>query len=118
VRKTVLPLLAALALLAAPAAAEASWGAIAVNPESGRYGVAYDYGSAHAAQQRAKGECGDPHCKAAAWVFNGYAALVRKRNGLYFAGIGSSERLAKRNARQRAHDAGARLIATVFSGLS
>src|SRR5882757_876785 len=82
-------LAAALLLLAAPAAAQAAWGAIAVDPVTGKYGVSSDYNTARAAQDRARIECGTNHCKVAVWVANGYAALVQKRsNGLYFAGYG------------------------------
>lgn len=118
-RRTVLVLTAALTLLSAvPAVAQADWGAIAVDPETGRYGVSYEYGSAHAAQRRAKNECGSSHCKVAAWVSNGFAALVRKKNGVYYAGIGRTENLARKNARAHAHDSGARYVTSVFSGYS
>jgi len=118
-RRSLLALAAALALIAAaPAAAQADWGAIAVDPETGAYGVSYEYNSAAAAQRRAKNECGSSHCKVAAWVSNGFAALVRKKNGVYFAGIGRTENLARKNARAHAHDSGARYITSVFSGYS
>ena len=118
-RRNVLVLSAALTLLAAaPAAAQASWGAIAVDPETGDYGVAYDFDTAAAAQRRAKHECADPHCKVAAWVSNGFAALVRTKSGVYYAGIGRTENLARKKARQHAHDSSARYITSVFSGYS
>jgi hypothetical protein len=118
-RRSLLALVASLALIAAaPAVAQADWGAIAVDPETGAYGVSYEYNSAGAAQRRAKHECGSSHCKVAAWVSNGFAALVRKKNGVYFAGIGRTENLARKNARAHAHDSGARYITSVFSGVS
>jgi len=118
-RRTVLVLAAALILLvAAPAAAQAYWGAIAVDPETGRYGVSYEYNSVGAAKNRARNECGSRHCRVAAWVSNGFAALVRKKNGVYYAGIGRTENLARKNARRNAHDSGARYITSVFSGYS
>ncbi|HET7443554.1 MAG TPA: DUF4189 domain-containing protein [Solirubrobacterales bacterium] len=118
-RRQLLVLFTAFALLgAAPAAAEADWGAIAVDPETGRYGVSYEYNSVAAAKNRAKNECGSRHCKVAAWVSNGFAALVRKKNGVYYAGIGRTENLARKNARRNAHDSGARYITSVFSGYS
>ena len=109
---------AALALLfAVPAAAQADWGAIAVDPITGKYGVSFDYNTAHAAQDRARTECGTKHCKVAVWVANGYAALVQKRsNGLYFAGFGHSKHSAFAKALHRAHEPGARHVAWVFSG--
>ena len=104
-------------LLAAPAAAEADWGSIAVDPLTGNYGVSYDYGSAVAAQNRARAECKTNHCKAAVWVRNGYAALVQKRkNGFYFGGIGRTKQEAFAQAEHRAHESGAKHIAWVFSG--
>jgi Domain of unknown function (DUF4189) len=104
-------------LLAAPAAAEAAWGAIAVEPITGRYGVSRDYGTARAAQRRARTECGSPQCQVAVWVANGYAALVQKRsNGLYFAAYGRSKHAAFKIASHRAHESGARHVASVFSG--
>lgn len=118
-RRTVLVLAAALSLLCvAPAAAQADWGAIAVDPETGHYGVSSDYNTVAAAKQRAKNECGSRHCKVAAWVSNGFAALVQKKNGVYYAGIGRTENLARKNARRNAHDSGARYITSVFSGYS
>lgn len=118
-RRSLLALVASLTLItAAPAAAQADWGAIAVDPETGAYGVSTEYNSAVAAQRRAKNECGSPHCKVAAWVSNGFAALVRKKNGVYFAGIGRTENLARKNARAHARDSSARYITSVFSGFS
>jgi uncharacterized protein DUF4189 len=104
-------------LLAVPAAAQAAWGAIAVDPLSGKYGVSFDYRTAQGAQHRARAECGTNHCKVAVWVANGYAALVQKRaNGLYFAGFGHSKHAAFAKALHRAHEPGARHVAWVFSG--
>ncbi len=103
-------------LLAVPAAAQADWGAIAVDPISGHTGVAYDYGSAGAAQKRARTECHTKHCKVAVWVRNGWGALVQKHNGVYVAGIGTTKQAAFSKARQRAHQSSARSIAFVFSG--
>ncbi|MGD9734869.1 MAG: DUF4189 domain-containing protein [Solirubrobacterales bacterium] len=115
--RLVVALLALALLLAAPAAAQAHWGAIAVDPISGKYGVSYHYDSAKGAQHRARNECGSKHCKVAVWVANGYAALVQKRkNGLYFAGFGRSKHAAFRKALHRAHESDARHVAWVFSG--
>jgi len=110
-------LAAAALLLAAPAAAQASWGAIAVDPVTGKYGVSFDFNTASGAQHRARVECGTNHCKVAVWVANGYAALVQKRsNDLYFAGYGRTKHKAFKVATHRAHEPGARHIAFVFSG--
>lgn len=104
--------------LAVPAAAQAAWGAIAVDPLSGRYGVAFDFDTAQGAQHRAKVECHTRHCKAAVWVRNGYAALVQKRsNDFYFVGYGKSKHAAFRRAIRRAHEPNPRRVTWVFSGL-
>jgi hypothetical protein len=117
--KSLLVLLTAVTLLfAAPAAAQAYWGSIAVDPETGAYGVSHEEPTVDAAKRRARSECGGPGCRVAAWVSNGFAALVRKQNGVYFAGIGRTENLAKKNARAHARDSHARYITSVFSGLS
>jgi hypothetical protein len=103
-------------LFAVPAAAEADWGAIAVDPISGHTGVSYEYGSAQGAQRRARAECKTSHCKVAIWVRNGWGALVEKHNGVYVAGIGTTKHAAFAKARQRAHQSSARSAAYVFSG--
>ncbi|MGV1047104.1 MAG: DUF4189 domain-containing protein [Solirubrobacterales bacterium] len=103
-------------LFAAPAAAQAYWGAIAVNPETGRYGVSYDYATVAGAKHRARVECGRGACRVAVWVRNGYAALVQKSNGAYVAGAGRTERIAFRVARHRAHEQSAHTVASVYSG--
>jgi hypothetical protein len=72
-RRALVPLLALLALLLAAPAAEASWGAIAVDPETGKIGYARQEPSAGSAQAQARNECGTSHCKAAVWVFSGYS---------------------------------------------
>jgi hypothetical protein len=118
-RARTIAVFAALALLlVAPVAAEASWGALAVDPETGKLGYARNEPSAGAAQTHARNECGTNHCKAAVWVFNGYGALVQKKNGLYFAGLGKTKAQAFRNARKHANDGSARKVAWVFSGFS
>jgi hypothetical protein len=104
-------------VLAVPAAAQAAWGAIAVDPITGKYGFSHDYNSAKGAQHRARTECASKHCKVAVWVANGYAALVQKRsNGLYFAGFGRTKHAAFDKALHRAHESNARHVAWVFSG--
>lgn len=111
-------LLAVLALtLVLPAAAGASWGSIAIEPETGKKGIAAGKATANAAKDAAKNRCGDPHCKAALWVFNGWGATVKKKNGVYISGIGTSRAKAIANARKRANE-NAPVYATVFSGYS
>lgn len=108
----------ALALtLAIPAAAEADWGAIAVDPFSGKVGLSYDYNSANGAKHRALRECHKKRCRVAVFVHNGWAALVQKRkNGYYFAGYGRTKAAAFHEATRRAHERGPRHVADVFSG--
>jgi hypothetical protein len=118
-RRSLLVLATALTLLAAgPVAAQAYWGAIAVDTKSGAYGVAYEFKSPKAAQAWAKHECGERRCKVAAWVRNGFAALVLTKSGKYYAGIGRSERIARQKAREHAHDPSASYVTSVFSGYS
>ena len=109
---------AALALLlVAPAAADASWGAIAIDPTSGKIGYARSQSTVVRAKETALKECAESHCKVAVWVFNGYGAVVQKKNGIYIAGLGHTKNLAFRDARERAHEQ-APAVAWVFSGLS
>ena len=106
---------AAVAALAIPAFAAADWGAIAVSSRTGKVGVAYDYPTVGRAKQRAIHECHQLGCRAAVWVFDGYAALVLKRSGVFVAGVGKTRNLAFAKARERAHEE-ARRIAWVYSG--
>jgi len=109
--------LAALALLlVAPAAASASWGAIAIEPDSGKVGYARGLDTVVEAKEVALKECGGGKCKVAVWVANGYGAVVKKKNGVYIAGLGRTKNLAFRDARERAHEK-APAVAWVFSGL-
>jgi hypothetical protein len=103
-------------LLALPAAAQADWGAIAVNTTTGKTGISYGYNTANAAKTRARNECGRDKCRVAVWVRNGYAALVQKRSGVFVAGAGATRALAFQKARHRAHEQGARNVISVYSG--
>jgi hypothetical protein len=119
-RHTVLAAAAAalVLLLAVPAAAQADWGAIAIDPTNGNVGFAHRQPNANKAQTVARNDCGTPHCKAAVWVFNGYGAVVLKHNGVFVSGIGRTKNQAFFNARVRANEQSARKVAWVFSGLS
>jgi hypothetical protein len=111
-------LLAALSLLlAVPAAAQAYWGSIAIDPETGAVGRSGGKPTAAIAKRAAKNDCGDKHCKSAVWVSNGWGATVQKKSGLYVSGIGRTKAKAVANARKRANEK-APLAASVFSGLS
>jgi uncharacterized protein DUF4189 len=105
-------------LLAAPAVAQASWGSIAIDPDTGKIGYSRGEETAAQAKTKAKDECGTSHCKSAVWIFNGYGAVVQKKNGIYISGIGRTKNLAFRDARERAHEQSARSVAWVFSGYS
>lgn len=105
-------------VFAGSAAARSYWGAIAVDPETGITGKSFDFPTAKAAQRQAVDVCevrGDG-CKVAVWVTNGWAALVKKHSGVYIGGLGRTKHLAIADARRRAHEATAALVATVFSG--
>ena len=116
-RVSAIALIVALAMaLAVPALAAADWGAIAVSPRTGKVGVSYDYPTAHRAKQRALHECHQLGCRNAVWVFDAYAALVLKPNGVFVAGVGRTKNLAFAKARERAHDPTAKRYAWVYSG--
>jgi len=102
--------------LAVPALAAADWGAIAVNPRTGKVGVSYDYSTAHHAKKRALAQCHQSGCRVAVWVRNQYAALVLKRNGHFVAGVGLTRNLAFEKAKHRAHERQAKRYAWVYSG--
>lgn len=106
---------AAAIFLILPAAAQAEWGAIAINERSGRTSISYDYETAAGARARAKAECGRG-CHAAVWVQDGFAVLVRMSNGDYKAGLDGTRSLALAMARRRAGEPYAPLHAWVFSG--
>jgi hypothetical protein len=105
-------------VFAGSASAGSYWGAIAVDPETGITGKSFDFRTAKAAQRQAIAVCevhGDG-CKVAVWVTNGWAALVKKHNGVYIGGLARTKRLAIADARRRSHEKTAALVATVFSG--
>ena len=114
-RSLCVPLASIALLLALPVAAQAYWGAIAVDQGTGATGVSYGYRTAAEAKHRAIHECAGS-CRVAARVYNGYAALVLKRDGTFVAGVGQTKNRAYTRAHQRAHERSARRIAWVFSG--
>jgi Domain of unknown function (DUF4189) len=117
-RSALVALAGALVLLfAVPALAQASWGSIAINPETGKVGISSGKSSAQAAKRAAKNRCGNRHCKSALWVFNGWGAVVKKKSGVYISGIGRTKAKAFANARKRAGER-APAYASVFSGFS
>jgi hypothetical protein len=116
-RRLIPATIVALALaLAVPALAAADWGAIAVNPRTGKVGVSYDYSNSHHAKKRALAQCHQTGCQVAVWVSNQYAALVLKSNGVFVAGVGRTRNLAFEKAKERAHERSAKRYAWVYSG--
>lgn len=106
---------AASLLLVAPAAAQADWGAISINEQTGHAAISYDYATAPGAKVRAQAECGSG-CHVAAWVHNGFAVLVKTPGGRFIAGLGKTRDGAYLIARRRAHDYTAPLYVWVYSG--
>jgi hypothetical protein len=116
-RLCLLSLTALLVFAAVPAAAHAYWGSIAIEPQTGAVGISAGKSTAQAAKRAAKNRCGDPHCKSALWVSNGWGAVVKKKSGVYIAGLGRTRAKAFANARKRAGEQ-APAFASVFSGFS
>jgi hypothetical protein len=104
----------AVAAFAAPAAAQAAYGAIAVNRHDAAWGVSYNQPSLGAAKRVARRHCRGG-CRIMVWVRNRCAAVVTTRTSFY-AGIGSTRSRAVRDARRRAHDHYARRLAWTCSG--
>ncbi len=107
---------AVLLTLALPAAAEADWGAIAVNPDSGTVGLSRHAATATVARHHARERCGQSRCEVSVWVLNGYAALVETRDGTFASGFAKTKGTAFRRAAARVHEPDARHVVWVFSG--
>lgn len=102
--------IAVTAALAVPAAADASWGAIAVNTSNGSSSGIAGAPTKSAAKSAALSRCMGS-CRVLATVKRGCAAVATK-NGRYRAGKASSLSRAKRSAKRRA-GRGSRTISTV-----
>jgi hypothetical protein len=100
--------------LAAPAAAFALYGAIAINPKTAGWGVAYNAPAKWYAKRQALRKCRG-FCRVAVWVRNQCAAVVVGPLR-YVAGVGPTKRLAIRHARHRSHHPRAPVLAWVCSG--
>ncbi len=110
-----LSVLAAVVLsLAAPSAALAAYGAIAVNSRTGSWGISYRAASLSAAERRARREC-QGECRVLLWVRNQCAAAVAT-SARFWGGWGRNRTAAIGRARHRAHDRRAQLIAWTCSG--
>ena len=104
----------AVTFLAVPTVAHAAYGAIAINPRTGAYGVSFDFATLGAAKRRAQRECAG-NCRILVWVRNGCAAVVETPTR-YVPGVGRTRRRAVLNARRRARAPRARRVAWTCSG--
>lgn len=100
--------------LAMPAAADAAFGAIAVNPKTGAAGLSWNYPTQDGAKRHAERQCAG-RCRIAVWVRNQCAAVVATRTR-FVSGVGGSKRKALLDARRRAHNPAAKRVAWVCSG--
>ena len=102
--------------LAAPAAASAAWGAIAINPQTGSIGVGFGEPTKKAAQNEAEHDC-KGQCRQYLYVRNkcGAAAANSRR---IVAGFGNTKHEAIRKAKRKARKGPgpAKLVAWVCSG--
>jgi hypothetical protein len=103
----------AVLVLAAPAAAQADYGAIAVNTQTAAWGASHDYNRKGPALRRAQREC-PGRCTFRYWVRNGCAAVVVNRTRFYAEGA-RTKRRAVRKARRSAPGP-ERLVAWTCSG--
>ena len=86
--------------LAAPAAAQADYGAIAINTRTAAWGKSFGYERKGPALRRAKREC-PGRCAFKYWVRNGCAAAVLNQSH-FFARAARTKRKAIRKARRAA----------------
>jgi serine/threonine-protein kinase len=110
--------IAALALtLAVPAAANAAWGAIAINPSTGDIGVGFGEVTKNDAQNEAEKDC-KGKCRQALYVRNKCGAIALNGRGRLVAGFGNSKHEAIKKAKRKAKKAPgkAKLVAWVCSG--
>jgi len=100
--------------LAAPSAALAAYGAIAINSRTGSWGISYRAASLSAAERRARRECSGG-CRVLLWVRDQCAAAVATTTR-FWGGWGRNRTAAISRARRRAGDRRAQLIAWTCSG--
>jgi hypothetical protein len=98
---------------AAPAVAEASWGAIALDRSSGSNAGVSGYATAADARSAALARC-QGGCKILVTVRNSCGVVIKAR-GTYVSGRGSTVRRATRKAAKRARTRSYRRIASVCS---
>jgi hypothetical protein len=100
--------------VAAPAAAQAAYGAIAVNRSTAAWGVSYREPAKWYAERQALRKCAG-ECRVMVWVRNRCAAVVVGRTA-FVAGMGDSKQAAIRSAHHRAGDGKAHVLAWTCSG--
>jgi Domain of unknown function (DUF4189) len=99
---------------ALPAAAEAAYGAIAVNHQTGGWGVAYNAPAQWFAERQALRKC-HGECTIAVWVQDACAAVVRRGRAM-ISGWAETKSGAIEVARRHAHRLRAGVIAWLCSG--
>ncbi len=112
--RTLVALLPITSSLILPAAALARYGAIAIDPASGSWGISYHAPTRADAERTAKREC-PGQCRVLLWVRRECGAAVETQ-AAYWAGVGRSHNAAIRDARRRAHDRHAKFIVWTCSG--
>lgn len=97
---------------ARPRRANDKWGAIAYSTSTGRYGIAYDYGTQAQAINSAVERCRVGDCKAVVWFKNSCGAFAQGNNA-YGWGLGGAraEAEAKALAECRKHGGNCRVVA-------
>lgn len=97
-----------------PATALAAYGAIAINPITGSWGVSFHAGSRVKAERRAGHEC-PGRCRVLLWVRDQCAAAVETPTR-FWGGWGRNRKTAIVSARRHAHHRHAHLLAWTCSG--
>lgn len=102
--------------LAVPAAASAAWGSIALSPQTGKAGVAFNEQTKANAADAAEKDCGQG-CRAVLFVRNKCGAIARN-DARYTPGFGNTKREAVKKAKAKARKGPGRtrLVAYVCSG--
>lgn len=84
-------------IAAFPAMAADRFGAIAMSPTTGAWGVTFDYGSRVVAEREALRQCGQSDCNIRIWFKNQCAALVHNDQSMAW-GLGDTLQTAQANA--------------------
>jgi hypothetical protein len=102
--------------LVVPAAASAAWGSIALNPQTGQAGVAFNEQTKNSAKTAAVKDC-PGNCRAVLFVRNKCGAIARN-DRRYTPGFGNSKSEAVKKAKKKARKGPGKvkLVAFVCSG--